>query len=114
MREQILLNQGAFTVEVYTKLRNSLRKIERKKGYKKPPFNPHKSNNKHTECNGQRTNICFRCGSEDHFIANFLRPDTSDKLFHWNTEKPKARAYRSKKIDNKVENIAYESESHKI
>ena len=57
---------------------------------------------------------CFRCGSEDHFIAYFMRPDTSDKKIHWNTENPKNRANISKKIEKISENNTDESESHNI
>ena len=58
------------------KLFNQQRK---EKGYKKPPFNPYNSNNKCNECNSQKPNACFKCGPEDHFIANSPKPDTLDK-----------------------------------
>ena len=54
--------------------------------------------------------MCLRCGLEDHFIVNFLKPDTSDKKVHWSTEKPKFCAYRWKKIENSTD----ESLSQKI
>ena len=37
-----------------------------------------------------------------------------DKKVHWNTEKPKTRAYRSTKIDKMLENSTYQSKSQKI
>ena len=58
--------------------------------------------------------MCFRCGSEDHFVANFPKPDASDKKIHWNTENLETRAYISNKMDKKSENSAYERESQKI
>ena len=42
--------------------------------------------------------MCFRCGLEDHFIGKFPKLDTSDKKVHWNTEKNKTCAYRSKQV----------------
>ena len=58
--------------------------------------------------------MCFRCGSEDHFIANFPTPDTSDKKVHWKIEKPKTRAYKQNKKDNTSKNSREKSKSHKI
>ena len=87
---------------------------KKEKGYKKPPFNPHNSNNNRNECNGRKPNTCFRCGSEDYFIKIFPKPDTSDNKVHWNTEKLKTCAYRLTKIDKTSENITDESESQKI
>ena len=46
------------------------------KAITKPPFNPRNSNNKRNECNGRKPNMCFRCGSEYHFIAKFPKQDT--------------------------------------
>ena len=54
-------------------------------GYNKPPFNPRKSNNKRNERNGYKQNMCFRYGSENHFIANCTKLDTLDNEVHWNT-----------------------------
>ena len=105
------LNQAALSVEVHTQPKKCL-KNRKENGYNKPPFYPRNPNNKHNEHNGWKPNTCFRCRSEDHFIANFLKPDTSNKKVHWNTEKPKACAYRSKKIDNTPEKITEES-SHR-
>ena len=31
-----------------------------------------------------KTTVCFRCGLEDHFIANFSKPDSLDKKVYWN------------------------------
>ena len=62
------------------------------KGYKKSSFNSRNSNNKCTERNGQKSNLCFICGLEDQFIKNCQKPDTSDKKTHWNTEKTKTHA----------------------
>ena len=58
--------------------------------------------------------MCLRCGSEDHFIANFPKPDTSEKKVHWNMENPKTRAYRSTKKDKTSENSTDESKSQNI
>ena len=58
--------------------------------------------------------MCFRCGSEDHFVAKCPRLETSDKKLHWNTEQPKTRAYKSKKIDKTSEKSIDESEPQKI
>ena len=79
-------------------------KQRKEKGYKKPTFNPHNSNNKHNENNSWKPNTCFRCGSEDYFIVNCPKPDTLDNEVHWNMEKPNTRAYISKKIDKTLEN----------
>ena len=49
-----------------------------------------------------RKNTFFRCGSEDHFITNFPKPDNFDKKFHWSMKKPKTRAYGSTEIDKKT------------
>ena len=67
--------------------------------YKKPQFNPRNSNNNHNERNGRKPNTCFRCVSEDHFILNCKKPETSDKKVHWNIENPKTCVYRLNKID---------------
>ena len=80
----------------------------------KPPFNSHNSNNKCNGCNGRKPNNCFRCGLEDHFIANFLKPDTLDNEVQRNTEKPKTRAYRSKKINKTLKNSTYKIKAHNI
>ena len=69
----------------------------------------HNSNNNSNLLNGQKQNKCFRCGLEDHFIENVLKPDTSDKNVHWNTENPKTRVYISAKIDNTSEKIIDQS-----
>ena len=42
-----------------------------------------------SEMNVTVKKTCFRCGLEDHFIANCPKPETSDKKVHWNTENPK-------------------------
>ena len=44
--------------------------------YKKPLFNPRKYNNKRNKCNSWKPDTCFKCGLQDHFIANFPKPDT--------------------------------------
>ena len=75
---------------------------------KKSTLNSRNSKNKYTKHNGQKLNTYFRCGSEDHFIANFQKPDTSDNKVHWNTEKSKICTYRSKKLDKMSENSTYE------
>ena len=51
---------------------------------------------------------------EDNFIANFPKPETSDKKVHWNNKNPKTCAYRSKKIDKISENSTDQNYSHKI
>ena len=58
--------------------------------------------------------MCFRYGSEDYFIANCLKPDTSDKKFHRNTDNLKTRAYILKKIDKTPENSTDERKSQNI
>ena len=58
--------------------------------------------------------MCFRCGLEDYFIANYPEPDTLDKKVHQNTEKPKTHVYKSIKIDKTSENSIYKIESQKI
>ena len=99
MREQTFINKGAVTVDVYTQLRNDLGNSHRNKGYKKPPFNPHNSNNKSNECNGYEPNTCYRCVSADNFIAKFTKPDSLNKEVHWDTENSKTHMYRLNKID---------------
>ena len=61
------------------------------------PFNPQNSYKKYNEHNSQKPNMCFRCGLEDHFIANFSKPGISNKKVHWNKEKHKTCAYILKK-----------------
>ena len=87
---------------------------KKEKGYKKPPFNSRNSNNKQNQLNYHKPNTCFRCGSEDNFIANCPRRVTWDKKVQWNTENPKACAHRSTEIDIMSENSTDESESKKI
>ena len=80
-----------------------LKKQRKYKGHNKSPLISRNSNNKCTECNSRKPNTCFKCGSEGHFFANFLKPDTSDKKAHWNKENPKTFAYIFKKIDKALE-----------
>ena len=109
------LNQGAVTVEVHTHLKNTLRNSKRGKAIRN-----HLSI--HTtliiiinEHNSWKPNTCFRCGLEDHFIAIFPKPDTSNKKVHWNMKQPKICVYGlKKKIDKTPENSIDESESQKI
>ena len=52
------------------------------KGNKKSSssFNSHK--NKSNECDNINPNMCFRCGSEDHYIADYTRPEIlENKVF---------------------------------
>ena len=84
------------------------------KGHNKPPFNSCKYNNKRTRHNSRKPNMCLRCGSEYHFIANFLKLDTLDRKIQWNTEKPKKCAYSLTKIYKMSENSKYQSEAQKI
>ena len=58
--------------------------------------------------------MCFICGSEDHFIANFPKPETLDNKVHCNTENPKTCAYISKKIYKTSKNCTDEIDSYKI
>ena len=95
MREEILLNQGSFTVEVHTQLRNALRNSERKNSIRNHPLI-------HATLiisvmNVTVGNQIHASDVEDHFVENFPKQYTSDKKFHCNTEKPKTRTYRSKK-----------------
>ena len=85
-------------MKFHTQLRNSLSNRE-KKSKKKTPFNTRNYNNKRNERNGRKPNMCFICGSEDHFIANGPKPYTSHKKLHWNTDKPKTCVCISAKID---------------
>ena len=48
------------------------------------------------------------------FHKNCLKPDTSDKKFHCNMEKPKTCAFISPEIDKTSENSTYQSKSQKI
>ena len=77
-------------------------------------FNSRKFNNKRTERDCWEPNTCFRCGSEDHFIANFPKPDTSDKKCYWNMENPKTCAYRSNKIYKTLDNCTDQSDSQNM
>ena len=47
--------------------------------------------------------MCFRFGSEDNFIVDFPKLDTSDKKVHWNTKSPKMHTYILTKIDETSE-----------
>ena len=60
------------------------KKQQNGKGYKKPSFIPHNSNNKCNEHNGRKPNTCFIYGLEDHFITNFPELDNFDNKVHWN------------------------------
>ena len=77
-------------------------------------MNPHNYNNKRTEHTISKQNTCFRCESEDHFIANFSKTDTPEKKVHWNTENSKTCAYISTKIDKTPDNSKHQNDSHKI
>ena len=54
----------------------------------KSSFNELNSNNRRTERNDWRLNKCLRCVSKDNFITNFLKLDTLENDFHWNTDNP--------------------------
>ena len=45
-------------------------------------FNSHNPNNKRTESNNINPNTCFRCGSEDHWITDLLKPESSENRFY--------------------------------
>ena len=90
------------------------KKHRKEKGYKKPSFNLCNPNNKHNERNGQKPNTCIRCVSEDHFIANFPKLETSDKKVHRIQKSLKLVITDKKLIDNTPENSAYECESQNI
>ena len=77
-------------------------------------FNSSNSDNKFTACNFWKPSTCFRCGSEDHFITNCPKLDTSDKKFYWNTENPKTCVYRLTEIYNMLDKRTDQSESQKI
>ena len=85
MIEENLLNQGAFTAEAHTQLRNSLSNKKKEKGYNKPIFNPRNSTNRRNERNSQKPNTSFRCGLEEKFISNFPKPGTFDNKVQCNT-----------------------------
>ena len=57
---------------------------------------------------------CFICGSEDHFIANFPKPETLETKVHWNMEDTKTHEYISTKIDKTLEKSTDKSEPHQI
>ena len=86
----------------------SFNKNRRYKGNKKSHFSSRNSNtttnNKHTELNGWKPNTSFICVSEDHFIKNCSKPDTSEKKVHWNTTDTKNYGYISTKIDKTLDN----------
>ena len=65
---------------------------KKEKFHKKPPFSPCNYNNKSTKLNGQKPNMCFRCGLEDNFIAKFTKMDILDEKVHKNTKNPKTHA----------------------
>ena len=84
------------------------------KGNNKSTFNSRNSNNRHTEHNGQKPNTYFKCGLEDHFVANCQKPDTLENKVNWNMENPKNRAYRYMEMDKMSDNSMYQSEYQKI
>ena len=49
------------------------------KGNNKSTVNSNNSNDKHIKHKSWKPNMFFRCGSEDHFIANYQKPDTHGK-----------------------------------
>ena len=57
-------------------------------------FNSRIPKNKRTERNNQNTNTCFRCGSGDHWIADYPKPGNPEKRVHWNKENTKTCVYR--------------------
>ena len=74
---EMFLNQGAVTLEVHTQLENDLGGGNYSCN-KKSPFNSWNSNIKWIEHNGQKINMCVRCGLDNYFIINCPKPDTSD------------------------------------
>ena len=58
------------------------RRQRKDKGNNKSPLNSRNSNNKHTECNGPKTNMWFRRRSKGHWITKFPKPDTLEKKVH--------------------------------
>ena len=62
------------------------------KGHKKSTFNSLNFNNKRTERNGWKPNTCMRCVLENYLSENCLKPNTSAKKVHWNTENTKTRS----------------------
>ena len=58
--------------------------------------------------------MCFRCGSKDNWIADFLKLGNTENKVQWNIEKPKTRAYRLKKIDIMLDNSKEQSGAQKI
>ena len=84
------------------------------KGNNKSTFNSRNSNNRHTEHNGQKPNTYFKCGLDDHFVANCQKPDTLENKVNWNMENPKNRAYRYMEMDKMSDNSIDQSECQKI
>ena len=74
---------------------NCFKKHRKYKGNNKSPFNSRNSNNKCTECNSLKPNMCFRCELEDHLIANCPTPYTLENKVRWNMENNKlVRTYQ--------------------
>ena len=55
-------------------------------------------------------NTCFIFGTEDHYITNIPKLNTSDKKVHWNRENPKTGAYWLKMLENRTD----QRDSYKI
>ena len=53
-------------------------------------------------------------GLEDHFIANYPKPDTLDTKVHWDIEKPKTCTYILKKIYKTPDNSTNQNYSQRI
>ena len=66
-------------------------------------LNSREPKNKRIKRNNQRPHTCFRCGTEDHYIANCQKPENAEKRVHRNTKDPKTCVLKSKKIDNALE-----------
>ena len=77
-------------------------------------FNSRNPKNKCNERNNQKPNVCFRCVSEDHWVADCPKPKKSKKRVQWNTENTKTCVYKLTKIEKSLYSIKERNELHKM
>ena len=58
--------------------------------------------------------MLFRCGLEDHWIADCPKPENSRERGLWNTDMAKTFFYKSTKIDKSLDKNAEQNEPQKI
>ena len=56
-------------------------------------------NNKGNKRKNRNPNTWFRYGSKDQYIANILKLENSEKKVVWNSDNPKACAYKLTEVD---------------